>query len=818
MQSQPNQLDPLEVRNTPTWLRDFAALFLIYLLIVLFFRALVFGGGVFMKSPDGIAAGVFGQWGEALLRGGTFPLWNPYIFSGMPSFGSLQFNPDTYPIDWIRPVFTFLFFGGNTPRILFHHLLGGIFTYLLLRDLDISRPVALFGAAVFFFTPQEIVLGPVSHGGKLFAITWLPLLLLLTRRFLNRPQLLTAAFLAVVIAVQLLALHLQIAYYGLMMIGFYLIADAVQHRKERDLNAHLLRFGGLVGIGALALALSAYLLWPVYEYSQFSIRGGAAVGGGVAYEYATSWSFHPAESLTFLVPSWFGFGEPTYWGKMPFTNHPYYMGLIPLLLAGIAVVTRRKERFVQVLALIGGLALLVSFGKWLPLLYGPLFKFLPFFGKFRVPAMILVLLVLAVAVLAALGLQRFLGMEGEVKERWTRIMRLAAISLGVLFLIVLAGKAAFRSGYEAAAIGTTGPRFVHDAYELFHGDLLRVLGLAALAAFTLHVALAGRLKMAIAASLICLLTVVDLWVVNARLVETVSRSVEYESITSNPHSEFLNAQPGPFRIADFGLPVPRNYWMSQRLEDINGYSPAKLRHYQELLEKQQNQFMAAPNLLAMLNTRYIIYPEDLPEDQFIRVFTADGWHIYEYGAALGPAWLVGEVIRAESDEVIIDALLRGFDASDRALTTGEIASVDREAAAGGSVTLLERDLHTVRYRVEAAGPVLLVMSEMHIPSGLIATIDGTRVPVHRVNHLLRAVRVDGPATGSGARIVEVSYAPVSVRGGRLLSIGALPIVLLLAGLGFWRNRRELIPKLEEGGGAEEGDVEGATAEDVEEGG
>ncbi len=179
---------------------------------------------------------------------------------------------------------------------------------------------------------------------------------------------------------------------------------------------------------------------------------------------------------------------------------------------------------------------------------------------------------------------------------------------------------------------------------------------------------------------------------------------------------------------------------------------------------------------------------------------------------------MGEVIRAESDEVIIDALLRGFDASDRALTTGEIASVDREAAAGGSVTLLERDLHTVRYRVEAAGPVLLVMSEMHIPSGLIATIDGTRVPVHRVNHLLRAVRVDGPATGSGARIVEVSYAPVSVRGGRLLSIGALPIVLLLAGLGFWRNRRELIPKLEEGGGAEEGDVEGATAEDVEEGG
>ncbi|MFC1545160.1 hypothetical protein ACFL44_00540, partial [Gemmatimonadota bacterium] len=240
MKSQSHDLDPLDMRKSSSWPRDIAALFLIYLLIILFFRALVFGGQVFLKSPDGIAAGIFGQWGWKTLTDGTFPLWNPYIFSGMPSFGSLQFNPNTYPIDWIRPVFTFLFFGVSISRLFIHHLLAGIFTYLLLRDMELSRPVALFGAVVFFFTPQEIVLGPVSHGGKLFAITYLPLLLLLTRRFLNQPRLVMASLLAVAIAIQLLALHLQIAYYGLMMIGLYCIVDAVQHRRERNLNGHLL--------------------------------------------------------------------------------------------------------------------------------------------------------------------------------------------------------------------------------------------------------------------------------------------------------------------------------------------------------------------------------------------------------------------------------------------------------------------------------------------------------------------------------------------------------------------------------------------------
>ena len=37
---------------------------------------------------------------ESLWRPGVYPLWNPYVFLGMPSFASGAYNPLIYPPDW----------------------------------------------------------------------------------------------------------------------------------------------------------------------------------------------------------------------------------------------------------------------------------------------------------------------------------------------------------------------------------------------------------------------------------------------------------------------------------------------------------------------------------------------------------------------------------------------------------------------------------------------------------------------------------------------------------------------------------------------
>ena len=81
--------------------------------------------------------------------------------------------------------------------------------------------------------------------------------------------------------------------------------------------------------------MSMWIYLPAMSYTPFSIRGMGG-GGGTGLEYATQWSFSLGEMLTFLIPSFYGFGGATYWGSMPFTDYPNYMGIIVFAFAAHA--------------------------------------------------------------------------------------------------------------------------------------------------------------------------------------------------------------------------------------------------------------------------------------------------------------------------------------------------------------------------------------------------------------------------------------------------------------------------------------------------
>ena len=148
----------------------------------------------------------------------------------------------------------------------------------------------------------------------------------------------------------------------------------------------------------------------------FSIRGGGP-SGGADYNYATSWSFSPKELLTFIIPSAFGFGGQTYWGNMPFTDYPNYMGIVILALAAIGFVHRRDQLMWFLLGT-SILAIFISFGKNMNIIYDLFYSFFPYFNKFRVPAMILILVQFNASVMAALGLNYLLTLHKQVIPRW----------------------------------------------------------------------------------------------------------------------------------------------------------------------------------------------------------------------------------------------------------------------------------------------------------------------------------------------------------------------------------------------------------------
>ena len=315
----------------------------IFLLLLIFFNQVLFGGKTLLP-PDSLAARSYRPFVQDALKRGVYPLWNPYIFSGMPSFASLSSAPY---VDLLGDIingllwpFRKLFSLPNFWRILINYFLFGAFAFLLLWEKTRSRPAALFSALSLVFMTPVIAFAAFGHNTKLLTACLIPLVFYLTDRLLETRRLVFFPALGLALGLQLLRAHVQMAYYSFLMLGIYVVYRGIIALREGDKGIWK-GIGLWFGSVAVSIVMSSWLYLSVFEYSHYSIRGGTK--GGLSYDYAASWSFWPVEMLTFLIPSFMGFGGNTYWGHMPFTDFPLYMGVIPIIFAGVALVLRRDR-------------------------------------------------------------------------------------------------------------------------------------------------------------------------------------------------------------------------------------------------------------------------------------------------------------------------------------------------------------------------------------------------------------------------------------------------------------------------------------------
>src|SRR5579859_1359588 len=116
---------------------------LVVFIVVLFLPAFA---GKLLVSPNGdqIWAGLPFRWfgAEEWRRTGSVPVWNPYIFGGLPFVGAMH-GDIFYVTAWLRLVLPIdvamnLGFG-------IHLVLAGWFTYLFLRTLKVSWTGSVVG-------------------------------------------------------------------------------------------------------------------------------------------------------------------------------------------------------------------------------------------------------------------------------------------------------------------------------------------------------------------------------------------------------------------------------------------------------------------------------------------------------------------------------------------------------------------------------------------------------------------------------------------------------------------------------------------------
>jgi hypothetical protein len=747
-----------------------------------FFWRVVFLGEILTGGDVLAAAAIFENYATERMASGHLPMWNPYIFCGMPFFDSMSWSAFVYPSYWIK-VFIEKIPGVHLPRLFFlflHYQLAGLGTYFYLRSRRVGHGGSVVGGLAFMLTPHLVGLATIGHGGKVLATSYLPLVLMAAHRLMESAERRWIAVLGLVGGLQFLARHAQVSYYTwiavLVLMIYYVTSRKRAGEEWRPIGASV---GGVLAGGVLSVMLAAMLLLPLVSYSGYSTR--AAEAGGMGFQNAVMWSLHPMELITFFVPSFFGLANETYWGTMPFQQVSHYVGYVVLCLAAIGF-TRRRDRSTGFLLALTALGLFMAFGRHIAPIYRVFYSVLPGFRRFRVPALSLELAQFSLAALAGYGASVLLGEAGESRRRrllpWA--IGTAVVGMGI-GLIVMASRGSLGSaattalmvkhaGAATAGLRELGARAARMAVR--DGGIL--LAFAAAVGVSVFVAGTRKLPRLIVFALLAGLVVWDIAIVDSRFMHPERMKSLDAYYPTNETVEFLQKQERPFRIAPLGSGFSSNAWMYHRIESISGYHPAKLEVAENLLRKLASGDV---KLLSLLNVRYIVGAGEINHPAFRQV--APG--VYENLAVLPRVFLTGSAKRVRNQAAALAEIgVDSFNPMGEAIliedTPGPV-----ESAEGGTADLTTYEPEKMVVSASVQRPCLLVFSEIYYPPGWSASIDGERTTIYQTDYALRSVYLT-----PGEHTVTMRYVSTHLRIGLVLSLIAAAI---LVGLAVWPGAR-----------------------------
>jgi hypothetical protein len=297
---------------------------------------------------------------RSIVLGGEFPYWNPYFSAGQPLAANPEFEV-FYPPQWLifLPGYTFWF----NAHILLHVYLGLLGMYLLLRSLDLSIPASVFGSGSFGL--GGFFLSYINIPPFFFALTWIPFILLFTRRFLLRHRTRDLAAGALSVGMMLLAGEPTTILQAVILIEWMALYLASQRKGSKLRNA--MEFTAAAAFVVICgVVIGAVQLVPAFDHLRSSERIR-----GLSFSVISQWSVPPRRFLELFYPNWMGHLR-TYWGSRSYRGNlvaylfSLYSGMLPpaLVVAGIALRRRAAGWVAAILAM----SALLAVGDNTPLL------------------------------------------------------------------------------------------------------------------------------------------------------------------------------------------------------------------------------------------------------------------------------------------------------------------------------------------------------------------------------------------------------------------------------------------------------------------
>jgi len=543
---------------------------------------------------------------------GHLPLWNPYIFSGMPLLASAQ-GGLLFPLNWFYLVFSPVV--ATDLMVISAYMVAALGAYLYARRTGASVPGAVATSLIWQW--GGFLVGQISHINIVHTAAMLPWVLWALERYASSGSRTRAGVLAVLVALQVFAGHQQTSAYSLMLVAAYAIVMALADRQTRN------RYLSALAFTLIGLLLAAVQIVPTFELLRNSPRVTAT------YDYFVSFSMPRRFVSSFLAPYVMGGGDgrlfrAPYIGQAFYTEYVAYAGMLAIMLALVALLLKPDARS-KFWAIAGLSCLMLAFGSGAPLYLYKLIYYVPILNLFRVPARHLMEVNFAVAVLAGRGLTSLGATRGSRPA-----MRRVAIVAGSVFLLTVLVVTWWRPANFH--LGRQGSVSILRAPELFLPILVAAVSAWALWAF-------ARKRRGSTVILLAVLTI-DLvvwgqssgWYASSGRIprefwgvpETVnllrekapSDPARYRILTTREAFDpAALSVPSPQQLRDWVLWTEPDVYMMYGIQNAAGYDGFGLERYSQLagqmklwgeLTDSDATLRSGSREIDLLNTRYLL--------------------------------------------------------------------------------------------------------------------------------------------------------------------------------------------------------------------
>ncbi len=797
---------------------------------------------------------------------GTRTWWTNSMFGGMPTYQITGSLPSGEVRNGMAKVAHLGMEGGwEAIGIIFAYFFG---FFLMLRCFKVNPWLSIIGGLAIGLSTYFLLIIPAGHVTKAMALGFLaPVIGGFYAIF--RKQYWLGAPLTTLYGILGITLHPQMTYYIFMLIGIMACAELYIHIKDKawkDLG---------ISLGVLALSLllvvgtKASWLEMNQSYLKETMRGGHSElasnsdsgptsnsNSGLSLDYATAWSYGVGETMTFLIPNWEGgasgynvgaksdlfetmvknrvpkrsaeqFCEhvPTYRGEKAFTSGPVYMGAVIcfLFVLGLLIVSG-PYKWALLVATLFSVAL--AWGRnmmWLTELF---FNYFPMYNKFRAVESILVVAEITMPLLGILALQQIVDKKVVWEKLKIHLITAGGITGGICLIFALfTGIVDVTSSYDVQWVSQV-PTWLRDAIyderiamikaDAWRSFIFIALGFAVVYWYAWRgerLEAKGERQWLLYAALAALV-LVDMIPVNKRFFgsDNFMKAKDAEAyFKMQPYEQKILEDTSYYRVLNLATNTFNDARTSYRLKSIGGYSAAKLRRYQDLIDEHiskemnplmqtimQTQGFMLPDenagkdfpVLNMLNMKYAVVPlQGSRQEPVMNPY------------AMGNCWFVDEVVWVDTPDEEC-AALKTLDLHTQAVADKKFAEV-LDVTKPEVTPLMAFDKHAIlltsyqpnclEYVAMTEQNKVAVFSEIYYPHDwhlYVVDQDGNNsveIPLARVNYTLRAAVI--PAGAHQLRMVFEPHALKTDKASMTILILAL---LLSAGAltsPLWRKKK-----------------------------